>query len=63
MGISRLSKAEFINKTENARNRATQSRKSNEILKTSMYLQNIFGVSNGQKMGNNEDFGLAWELQ
>ena len=57
------SKAGCFSKAGNARNGATQSRKSNEILKTSVYLQNMSGVLNGQEMGNNEDFGLSWELQ
>ena len=57
------SKAKFINKAGNARNGATQGRKSNEMLKTSVYLQNMSGALNGQEMGNNEDFGLTWEMQ
>ena len=57
------SKSGFIGKAGNAHNGVIQSRKSNEMLKTSVYLQNMSGALNGQEMCNNEDFGLAWELQ
>ena len=57
------SESGFISKAGNARNGAIQSRKSNEILKTSVYLQNMSGALNGQEMGNNEDFGLVWETR